>query len=165
MRVISAIAHPHAEPYPVTVIMEAPRSEPRTQLKRDARGSWLLACGSGAVNVECAAIAKMIGVGDNPPMSKAEEIEKLLKMLNAAHKRVDALEAVFVRQQAMIRGLVICMKEVSGSGPEALEKRFMHYVEEVHQELLERIEDDDPSLAVRLDIRSAAANGDGAASE
>jgi hypothetical protein len=93
-------------------------------------------------------------------MSDSGETQKLLGMLNAAHKRVDALEAVFLRQQAMIRGVIICMKEVCGGDPKALEQRLMHYVEEVHQELLERIEDEDPLLAIRLDIRPPAASDD-----
>ena len=81
------------------------------------------------------------------------DTEKIFELLELARKRVEDLEAQVLQQQAMIHGVLLYLRDASRSTPAELEKAFRHYSAEVHQNLLERVEDVNPWLATRLDKR------------
>ena len=100
----------------------------------------------------CSAVAEL-GVVRRFRANFMTDNEKIFELLELARNRVEDLEAQVLQQQAMIHGVLLCLRDASRSTPADLERAFRHYSAEVHQELLERLEDIDPWLATRLDKR------------
>jgi hypothetical protein len=81
------------------------------------------------------------------------EIDKILDILGKAQRRVEELQAQVVEQQAANNAILLCLRDLTKADPQKLEAAFRHYKKEVHQKILEIIEDGDAEEAARLDKR------------
>ena len=82
-----------------------------------------------------------------------DDTDKILDILESALKRIESLDAQVIFQQAMIQSLLRCLCETSARPPEQLMAAYKQYRDEVHQKLLECVEDKDAGLAARVDKR------------
>ncbi len=82
-----------------------------------------------------------------------EDIDKILDILEKAQARVEELQAQVVDQQAANNAILLCLRDLTKADPKQLEAAFRHYKKEVHQKILEIIEDGDAGQATRLDKR------------
>lgn len=81
------------------------------------------------------------------------DIDKILDILEKVQARVEELQAQVVDQQAANNAILLCMRDLTKADPQKLEEAFRHYKKEVHQKILEIIEDGDAEQAARLDKR------------
>ena len=81
------------------------------------------------------------------------ETDKILDILEKAHTRIEELQAQVVDQQAANNAILLCLRDLTRADPKKLEAAFRHYKKEIHQNILEIIEDGDRGLAARLDKR------------
>jgi len=81
------------------------------------------------------------------------DTDKILGILEKAHARIEELQAQVVHQQAANNAILLCLRDLTKADPKKLEAAFRHYQKEVHQNILELIEDGDRNLAARLDKR------------
>jgi hypothetical protein len=65
------------------------------------------------------------------------EVETILDVLEKAQGRIEELQATLLQQQAMINAVLLCLRDCTGTEPQALEKLFSHYQKVVHQQLLQ----------------------------
>lgn len=81
------------------------------------------------------------------------DTDKILSILEKARERVEELQAQVVEQQAANNAILLCLRDLTKADPKKLEAAFRHYKKEVHQQILEIIEDGDAGQAARLDKR------------
>lgn len=92
-----------------------------------------------------------------------KELEKLrkrqakyLEWFEKLNERMLRLEAKNIALEANLAALLKCVEIFGKLDPKLLSSKFETYQKEIHQKLLEKIEDIDPEMAAKLDRRNPA---------
>ena len=74
-------------------------------------------------------------------------------MIRKLHDRIELLESQRIEHRAMIFAAMLCLRDFAKPDQKHLHDAFEFYRKELHQKMLENLEDFSPYLATRMDKR------------